>query len=282
MDAVITRRDRVIAIPLLESSGGTPLVSPTVGHPSLKLQTNGRIDPRSSDQWSIVENYQIVGRFISNASYKKARILADIIKSGQGSAGTLQIPKDTYDDDISVVPLAEQEEALTITYPPGQRDFVEVDLGLTRVNTVNGSGAPYNSPTGSGSGPIQITDGTTTIDLTTDIEVERSVGRPASTVRRQTGTYPNATEKRKSAYDAFALTLEFVENATSKINDLVDMFSTRLGRGTLTLKFNGIYGLGSFDVIPQGSNALRRVEPAAQTGVELVPQLNLRVVDNDD
>lgn len=275
------RRNSSIDIPLLDSSSGSPLIARDIGKPNLKLTTNGRMDPRSADFWSSLENYQIFGQFTESDAYEKAINLAEMVKAGSGESGSLSIPLDGYPDSVPVQPLAEQEQALQLTYPPGRRDWVEAQLGLTRVSTTAGNGQAVETPTDSGSGPITLSDGSNSVELTIDIEVQRTVGRPNSTVRRSRNNHPFYIEKRKSAYDSFELSLEFQENTASKTETLISMFNQPLRRTDLTLDFNGIYGYGAFDVVPDGSNALRQIEPAAQTGVELIPSINLRVVDND-
>jgi hypothetical protein len=58
------------------------------------------------------------------------------------------------------------------------------------------------------------------------------------------------------------------------------MFNEQQERGSLTLDFNGTYRMGAFDVIPSGSTALRQVEPAAQEDIDVIPSIDLRVVNN--
>jgi len=284
VDATLSRGTTSIAIPLLADSGGTPLIARDLGKPNLRLQTNGRVDPRSSDFWAGMQNFQIFGQFTGSNAYADAIVLADLIKSGSARKTLLNVPIDVYDTDIQVVPMAEQDQALTLTYPPGRRNWVEVKLGLTRVSQVFGDGgltadSPLSSLTGQN---IEITDGTDTVELTTDIEIERTVGRPNSTARgKAPGDYPTYIEQRKSSYDAFELGLEFQTETTAKTNTLISMFEQQLERNTLTLDFRGNFLYGAFDVVPDGSNALRQVEPAAEEGTQLIPKITLRVVNND-
>lgn len=277
--ATFTRRNKSIDIPLSADSAGAPTIARDVGKPNQSFQTNGRNNPRSADFWSALENYTLFGYFTGSSAYSDAITLSNLIKSGSGDNATLNIPLSAYPSTINCQPAAEQEQALQLVYPPGMKDRVEVQLSLTRVSETKGIGVSASTPTASGTGPIQLDDGTNTVTLETDTEVTRTVGRPNSPVRRSTKQHPRYIEKRKSAYDAFEIAFEKNGNA-STITDLVGMFNTQLDRGTLTLDFQGQYGLGSFDVVPEGSNALRQVAPAGSPGQDLIPSINLRVVDN--
>jgi hypothetical protein len=279
VNVTFERRNKSVDIPLLADASGQPLLARDIGKPNLRLQTNGRINPRSADFWSCLENYNIRGQFTSGTAYEDAIKLADMVKAGASSAGTLSIPADAYPSSVSVQPAAEQERALVLTYPPGRRKWVEVELGLTRVGDSVGVGQTASTPTSTSSGSITLSDGTNTVNLDIDIQVERTIGRPNSVVRRSTGQFPRYIEKRKSAYDSFELTFEKHDNA-AKVTQLISMFNEQQERGSLTLDFNGTYRMGAFDVIPSGSTALRQVEPAAQEGIDVLPSIDLRVVNN--
>lgn len=238
------------------------------------------MNPRHLDNWSQLEQYNIMGRFYGSNVYQDAIQLADLLKSHSGGTPlTLEIPLDEYPDSIEVAPSAGSNQAASIVYNPGRRGWVEVDVGLTRVGNTQGSGSQAAStPTASGSGPIQLSDGGATIDLSTGIEVERVVGRPNSQAKRSTGDYPNYIDKRKSAYEAFSLSLTFGSNTTQKVQRLRDMASRKLRRGAFTLDFNGLFGMGSFDVVPDGSGAIRHVRRSGYQGTTVIPTMNLRRV----
>lgn len=278
--ATLTRGSTTVELPLITNSSGTPLAIRSIGKPNLNIQPTGAIDPRHIDQWSGNEQYNLLGRFIDSNAYSDAIELADLIKSNSdGTELTLNINMSEFDSDIPVAPSAGQDQAVSISYLPGRRDEVHIDLGLTRIKeTIAGSTQPASTPTASGSGPIQITDGTKTVDLVEGVEVTRNIGRPNSVVRRSTDQYPIHIDKHKTAADTFELSLQFTDNTVSQVNDLVDIFNSQLGRDSLTLSFNGLYGLGDFSVVPSGSEALRAVRSSGEQGTNLVPSINLRRV----
>jgi hypothetical protein len=257
------------------------------------------VDPRHVDAWSGLEQYTLLGRYTSDSAYSDVIDLMDLIKSHSGYENTLlNIDVPEYDTDMKVCPSAEQDQALVVVYNPGRKNNVEIDLGLTRVRETLGVDENGNeqtevdlrefdvekTPTASGNGPITLSHPTkgTSVELTTDITVERTIGRPNSTIRRTSGSkYPNHYDKRKVAFDSFDLSFRFVKNTQSMIADIVDIISTQLRYRSLTLDFNGIYGLGAFNVVPDGSQALRHARHSGKEGVTIHPTLTLRRVYNE-
>lgn len=281
-DATLERGGTTITLPLTADSGGTPLVSHDVGKPEAGISGGkGVLDPRWSDRWSRTETYTLIGQFTSASAYDDAIALADLIKSHSGGDPiTLNIGMPEFDTDISVVPPAAQGRALELAYDPGGTDMVGVELTLVRIEYVTASSTTQtaSTPTGSGSGPVQLTDGSTTVSFEADIVVDRTIGRPNSVIRRTTKTYHRYSDKLKNALDEFELGVEFTTSAQSQIADLKSLVRPARGRSALTLDFQGEYGLGSFDVVPTGSGALRTVRPAGEEGTVIVPSLTLRKV----
>lgn len=278
-EATLSRGSTSVTLPLIET-GGSPVCSVDFGKPNLEIQNSGLLSPRHIDQWSGLEQYTLLGRFTDSSAYSDAITLMDLIKSHSGGTPLLlNINMPEFDTDIEVAPAAGQEEAVSIAYNPGRRNHVEVDLGLTRVDSTVGDGTQNAStPTASGTGPIQLSYAGTTIDLSKDVVVERAVGRPNSTVRRAPSTHPRYIDKRKAAYDAFELSLQFTESTVSKVTQLADMFNEQLGRRPMELSFNGLYGMGTFDVVPQGSGALRHSRVSGEQGTAMIPTISLRRV----
>ena len=281
VQATLERNGTSVTVELLEDSSGQPLVSRDIGKPNLEFQENGELDTRHIDQWSGVLNYTISGKFIDSNAYSDAITLMDLIKSGSdGNNLILNIGMDEYDTDIKVVPAAGKKEAVSVEYNPGWRNYVEADISLTRINELrSGATQPASTPTASGSGPIEISYRGTTIQLTSDVSAQRSVGRHQSVVRRTPDSrHPNYTDKHKTAYDAFELSFDVTDNTVSTVNDIVDIFSRQLKRSSLTLNFNGLFGMGSFDVVPEGSGALRHTRRSGYEGTSLIPTVKLRRV----
>lgn len=283
--ATLSRNGTTIDVPLLESGSGNPLVARDIGKPHLQVRGTGAADPFFNDDYSGLVNYAIVGRFFGSNAYDNAIDLADMIKNhGEGSPITLNLPGTRYDNDISVVPAGEQDQGVNLVYNPGHKDWVTVDLTLTRVSAYFGadsvnSDLQSTTPTATGTGPISLSDGSQSVSFENDITVERSTGRPNSTLSRRTNeSYPAYQDKQKMAHDEIELSVTFKDNNVTKINKLNDIVSSRLRRTPLTLDFGGLYNIGSMKVAPTGSRAIRDTNPSAHESVSIVPTLTLRRV----
>jgi hypothetical protein len=283
-DATLSRDGTSVTVPLVDSGSGAPLVSRDIGKPHLALRNTGEPDPYFTDEYSGLEQYTLTGRFYDNSAYTDAITLADLIKNhGQGNPITLDLSVDAYESGIKVVPAAEQESAVSLTYAAGD-PWVTVDINLTRVSAWQGSDNIDDdflstTPTASGTGPIQVSDGTTTVDMVDDVNVERTVGRPNSTLSRRTDkAFPQYIDRVKTAYDAFGFDFQITESNVTRVRELNSLLSQKRGSNPLTLDFNGLYGLGEFSVMPVGARMQRDAAPAGYEGVSLVPSLTLRRV----
>jgi hypothetical protein len=198
-----------------------------------------------------------------------------------GTATTLDIPLPHFEDSIEVFPAAGQEEALSLEYPSGA-GYATVDLSLSRVAGVDGtsSGFRADTPRTDGDGPVVLSRDGTSFTFSTGATIERALGRPNVDVRARYTDYPKVTDQRTSSYDAFSITLASERNAAQRVRKLRDMFRQRTGLSTFTLSFNGVYGMGEFTVMPQGSAALRNVHTGGRDDNEdmSVPEIALRVV----
>ncbi|AFH21454.1 hypothetical protein OSG_eHP1_00120 [environmental Halophage eHP-1] len=276
VSVTLSRDGTSIDIQLVEEAG-EQLLSSTFGKPEVNVrESGGSLNPRVQDQWSGVENYQLVGRVFN---YQTAHDLADLIKSSKSDPLELAIPLAEYPNTVTVAPGAGQEGALSLSFPAGKKNSVDVDLSLTRVGDVFGSFTQQaTTPTASGNGPVQLSVGGTTVDLpTADLSLERAVGRPNDVVRRQPQqSDPRYEVKPKVTNDVFSLSFQTVQNIPSTLNTLTDnIFRSRLGRTGLTLKFNGVLGLGDIQCIPVGSGPFRQVHQSGK-GWVINPVLELR------
>lgn len=274
--ATLTRGNDSIEIPLQEE-GGEILVSSSFGKPEVDIRrSGGTLDPRTNDQWSGLQNFEIVGKFFD---YDSSHDLADLIKSASTDPLELTIPSDLYDDSITVAPSAGSDSALGLNYPAGRRDIVDVSLTLTRVGPVQGVGGQQaQTPRASGSGPVQVRIAGTTVDLpTAGLSLERSVGRPNDVVRRvPSQPDPRYQVKPKVTSDVFTFEFETLDNIPETLNALTDnIFREQLGRGGVTIDFNGVLGLGAIEAIPVGSSPFRQVHQAGR-GWVTVPTLEFR------
>jgi len=278
MIATLSRLNTTVTIPLVSDTSGTPVVVRGLGKPALSIKNTGSLDPRFVDQFSGLEQYTLSGRFVGQSAHQDAIQLADVVKSNAaGDPIILNIDSDEFDTNITVAPGAGQQGALKLTYEPGTKNVVGVDLALTRVGQTAGEDTQIAStPTASGAGPIELSRDGTTVELSKDIAVERSVGRPSSVTRQSVDLHPTYLDKAKSAYDVFELRAQFTQNAVSTINDLVDMLQPKLDRTGVILNFNGLYGMGEMNVVPIGSEAIRFTRNAGQRGISVTPKISLR------
>lgn len=278
--AVVTlsRGNESIDIQLVEE-GGEQLLSTSFGQPEVDVrETGGTLNPRTQDQWSALENYELRGKLFD---YETSHDLADMIKTASGDPLTLAIPSDVYPDEVTVAPGAGQEGALGLSYPAGRRNIVDVSLSLTRVDPqrVNAANEQVaETPRASGNGPVELSVGSTTVTLpSADLSLERSVGRPNDVVRRQPGQAdPRYEVKAKVAADTLTFAYETVSDIKATLNGLTSsIFRERLGRRGVRVNFNGLLGLGEIEAMPVGSSPFRQVHQAGRGWVS-APVLELR------
>jgi len=277
MDATFTDpNNKTVTLPLLASGGGT-VFGLDVGKPNLAIRDGGgQLNPRFRDEYSGLQTYTINGIFDSDSAYQNAIGIAEMFKSQFNSAIEFDFAlSDIYDTDI-VTPAIGNDTAVTLTYDPGRKNWVNCSLSLSRVDSVkSNSELLANTPTASGSGPVELQG----ITLRDQLSIERTVGRPNDSTQRVTNSnLPLYIYKRKPANDEFAITFQDTETARQTVSELKDLFSRPLGGTPLTLDFNGIYGMGSLNVVPSGSQAIRFIEVSGEEGVSQVPQINLRRV----
>lgn len=288
MDVTIAHAgiNKSLTFPVMEENG-TPLFSVDIGKPELDIYEHGELEPRFNDTRSGLENYTITSQLTGSSAYSDALTLADMLKSRQGGGEELTVQlsgtdiPDAYPTTKTfVAPAAEQEQALSLTYAPGRKNVVDVELSLSRMNQIRGTAnQEATTPTATGTGPITLSDGTTTVSLTEDINISRSVGRPNSVIRSSVSNHPNYIDQRKSAFDGFDIQFQLFDNGPARVVELArDLIQPQLGRSSLTLDFQGVFGMGSFNVIPEGSQAFRYQRNAGQKSIENVPTLSLRRV----
>jgi len=283
LNVTVSRGSTSVDIPVVQEDG-EPLILVDKGKPEAKFKNTQSANPRYVDIFSQLENYNILGRFFGADAHDKAIDIADLIKQpSNGFPLQLEIPDklgEFPDSEIDVAPSAGADEALKIAYNPGRTDWVELDLGLTRVSNTIGSdvGQTVTTPTASGTGPVELTDGNLTVQFKSDVSVSRGIGRPLSTASRSSQQYVRYVDKPKAAVDRFEITAQFLNNSERNISDLRSMIGQTLNRTALTLDFNGLFNLGSFSVAPEGSGAFRHIREAGYGNAGKVPQLTLRRV----
>lgn len=268
--AVVTlsRGNTSVDVQLVEE-GGEQLLSTSFGKPEVNIrETGGTINPRIMDQWSGLESFTMVGKLFE---YQTSHDLADLVKAASTDPLELAIPNPAYPDSVTVAPAAGQDSALSLSYPAGRTNLVDVDLNLTRVGDVVGVGSQEaTTPTASGTGPVQLLIGSTTIDLpTADLSLERTLGRPNDAVRRiPQQADPRYEVKAKTTSDVFTFAFETLTDIPATLNAITDsIFREQLGRSGVTIDFNGVLGLGQIEAIPTGSSPFRQVHQAGRDWV---------------
>lgn len=283
VDATLSRGGTSVTFPVI-GEAGDPLIARDFGKPEAGFRAVNDPNPRpTQDKLSGSETIRI-NTVIEE--YGQAITLANLIKEHSGGDNlVLDVPLDEFDSNIDVFPAAGQKQALQLNYRPGRRDWIEANLSLSRVDALKttDSGFSADTPTATGTGPITLSDGTRSVSLVNDVTVTRSVGRPNAEVSSRISDFPTVIDHRQSSYDAFEIQLSGVDNAIQTVNNLLSIFRTRRGRDTLTLDFNGLFGMGAFAVRPRGSGALRHVRQSGRDGAtnQSVPAIDLRVVLDD-
>ena len=278
VNATLSRGQESIDIPLQEE-GGEILLSATFGKPEVDVrESGGTLDPRTNDRFSSLQNFQLVGKLFD---YDTAHDLVDMVKTASTDPLELSIPNPTYPDTVTVAPSAGSDTAVSVDFPAGRKDLVDVEATFTRVGTVQGSlEQEASTPRASGSGPVQLQIGSTTVDLpTADLSLERTVGRPNDVVRRRpSAADPRYVVKPKVASDVFTFSWETLNDIPETLNAITDnIFRQQLGRSGVTVDFNGVLGLGEIEAVPLGSSPFRQVHQAGRGWVS-VPTLELRRV----
>jgi hypothetical protein len=279
MNVTLTNGVDSVDIPLLDT-GGTPLFVATFGKPHQSVKgRGGTLDPRVFDRESGLVNYNLIGRLFD---YDDAITLADLIKSfNPQNPLRLQNPLPEHPDETLVVPAAGNDSALTLEYPFGYKDYVNVQLVLTRVDEVRGTGQVLSdTPTSSGQGPVQIVTENRRLDISENLSVVHTVGRPNDVTRKTPVSQdPKVTMKRKVTHDAFEIAFELTDDGVSFMSKFTnDVFRQQYGRRGIGLDFNGVFGLGAFPVAPVGTQPLREIRSAGEQEVIVVPSLDLRVI----
>ena len=279
----LTNGTTAVDIPLLDT-GGTPLFVASFGKPHQSVKgRGGTLDPRVFDRESGLVNYNIVGRLFDHA---EAITLADLVKSfDPDNPLRLQNPLPEHPDETLVIPGAGSDGALTLEYPFGHTDYVNVQLTLTRADEVRGTGQVLaQTPTATGTGPVQIVTENRRLDIAESLSVTRTVGRPNDVARKTPVTQdPKVTMKRKITYDAFEVRFELTSDAVEFMSNFTDdVFRNQYGRRGIGLDFNGVFGMGAFPVATVGSQPLREIRTAGETDTITVSQLDLRVIFNNN
>jgi hypothetical protein len=155
---------------------------------------------------------------------------------------------------MTVAPQAGNAGALSIEYPRGYTDYTTIQLQLTQISTsINAPSRAVNTPTASGTGPIELIANGNVVALDTDVSVSRSVGRPNDSMTKSLSDLGRYIYKNKVASDNFSLSFQLTDNIQSKLNTITnDIFRTCLilesfdvfQRVLLQSDINGVQDMG--------------------------------------
>jgi len=282
--ASLSRGSTVVSFELAQESGN-PTVIQTVGKPEQEFKKVSRPNPRVSDQFQSLDTFILRGYVDGDTAYSKARRLAeDLIKPfSEGEELTLELSNLEGFDRYSVAPIG--ESVLELTYPPGQRDWVTVDLNLTRVDNSVGGVATEESTSSSAlandSGSVTIRNPATSDSVTLEdgLTLTRTVGRPNTTVING----PNEStyyDKVRSTVDEWGIDATLTsDTARADSQTLMDILGYRTQRDGLRLEFdNNLYGLSTYNVAASGSEAGRRIINASEPGMARIKNVTLRTI----
>jgi hypothetical protein len=277
-DVTLTRDGTTVTFPLVEE-GGEILAARTFGKPNALVRSSGgTLNPRVNDTFSGIESLELVGKVFSRFD---AHALADLIKSASLEPLTVAVDAPEFPDKIRVAPAGGQSNALTLEFPAGRQDVVDVTLNLTRVGVIKGeSEQSAFTPLKSGNGPVVVRVGAKISNsrLQTVAAAHCRATNDVCDGERQAGeSHPTEYNvKNKVTNDTFTLSFETIENIPDTLNSLTDaMFRQTLDRDGLGVDFNGLAGLGEIRAFPLGSSPFRQVRQAGRKTVT-TPTLKFR------
>lgn len=279
----VTRGTRSVTFEVYEQPGQLHIAR-DVGHPEARVHRTGRDDPRASAHRAPLESYTVIGQTLGFTAHEEARILAeDIVKPHAGGTNASLDLSDV--DGLGIEQVAFVGEApLQLHYPPGQPDWVSLQLQAAVVdNTIGGDTVGEGGTSATGNGPVTISRGSAGLALVNGLNVKRSVGRPSTKTRHPASEDPYAADRPRASSDVFELSGTWITDAASKQNVLVEnLIKPPFGYGTMTLDFNGLYNLGEYTVFPVDPRSARVSWSAGEAGMVHIDTLKLTVVDNED
>lgn len=280
--ATLTRNGTSVDLDLI-GEGRDLVLARDVGKPTSQTHTTGAENPRYQDYQNAQDTFVLTAFLVGSGAYSDAKTLAeDIIKPRLSSALTLDLSALPSRSTYSVVPAP--NSACTLSYVPGTVNIVGVQLSLPVVDRVQGgtqTAAGSSSPA-SGSG-VRLTrsDDGTSITLSRDLTLTRTVSRPSLELNPTNSELPIAIDQNEPAQDNWELSGDLVSSsANSDANTFEeDLIRPRLGDATIELEFLGNqWNLDKYTTAPTESRAIRTSLSAGQKGVMSVPTIQLQTV----
>lgn len=259
---------------------GNLMVAKDVGKPKARTYRVGTVDPKVSDQRAGLEAFTVTGQLVGDNAYDNARRLAeDIVKAPAGNDNT--VLNLSAIDGLSWYDVVFPGSGALRLHYPGHPNWVSVQFTAHKAEYVNGGGTvpDTSSSATTGSKNVTISRGATSLELKYNLQVERKVGRPSLQMRYGSGE-AYAVDMMRAATDIFSISGTFVtDTGTTQATLMDDILKPKLGYGNLTLDFDGLYTLGEYDVVPNGSQAARVTWSAGERDMVHLDKLELMVVD---
>lgn len=284
-EAVISRGSTSVSVPLLGKAGNLA-IGRDVGKSTLGVKDVGREDPLTQDNLNASDGFTIAGILSGPNAYADARTLAeDLIKPRLDGSTPLQLDLSALSGRGVYEIAPASQGSLTLNYVPGRGDLVGVQMTVNVVAETVGGTQTQQSPGTPDAGAgikIEAPDGTS-ITFSGDETVTRKVGRPNIQLQERPDPLPTAVDKNDPASDVFEFktTLRNGDPAADAQTLEEDIVRPRLGQDSLTLHFlDELYGLQAYEVVPEGTQALRTVRNTGTGDQVSVPKAAFRVVDN--
>jgi hypothetical protein len=286
--ATVSRGGVGVTFDIYQESGQLHIAR-DIGKPASKVYHTSKDAPRVVDQRAPLKTFTIVGQLVGDDAYSDARALAEkmFLPHSDGDDMTLDLSGVTGLGSYTVFPTP-GTSSLRLHYPPRQRHWVSLQASFAVVgNTIGGDGsfdAPSYSEKPSFGSAIRLSRGGTSVDLTHELDIRRSCGRPESHLQHTSSDTPYAVDRPRAYSDVFEVSGMFVsDDASTDANTLQEsIIEPRLGYDTLTLDFlDDLYSLGSYSVMPVDTLSSRVSWAAREKNIVRVDRLKLMVVNNE-
>lgn len=283
--ATLSRGSTSVTFDVVQDGKGLAIAR-DIGKPQGDFKDVGHEDPRHRDDFNAADVFTVIGRLQGSSAYDDAQTLAEsLIKGSLSSSNPLFLDLSNFPSRGKYEVAPASQNAASLSYNPGIRNQVGLQLSLNLVDSTNGvtqSTQSYGSPD-SGTADIKLERAGNSVTLTKDVSVVRSVGRPSIKLLPQPATLPIAADQNKPANDVFEISGDFTgANAESDAQVLEELIVREpLATDTIELHFlDNLFSLDKYPVVPDGSQALRTTSSTAETGRIGVETLALRVVNN--
>jgi len=135
--ATVSRNQTSVTFDIYDE-GGNLAVARDIGKPELEFYQVAREAPRSFDGFSATDVFTVVGQFTGSSAYSDAKKLAEDLIRPHSNGDALTLDLSDVPGFTSYEVAVQNESALQLAYPPGQTDWVSVQLQATQVRDTIG------------------------------------------------------------------------------------------------------------------------------------------------